>query len=65
MEILAALKAGEVVVTEAGREAARAGLRWNNWSKQNAITGGYLEETDLAHENAAAREAEFRRLVGV
>lgn len=63
MEILAALKAGEVAITEAGKVAYGAGLRWNEWRLGQALTAGYIEETETAATNREEREAEFRRIV--
>jgi hypothetical protein len=65
MEILTAIKAaGEVVITEVGKEAYRSGMKWQNWSVENALISGYLEETETAAVNREAQEAEFRRIVG-
>lgn len=64
MEILRAIKAGEVEITDEGKEAYRKQLQWHHWPVRQALTAGFLEETETAKENAEAREAEFRRLVG-
>lgn len=61
-DILAAIKAGEVVATEAGREAALAGMQWHNWKTSAAVACGYLDETN---NTKAARLVEFTELIGL
>jgi hypothetical protein len=60
--ILAAIKSGDVVVTEDGKAAAN-GLDWTGWRLEQALDAGYIEQTAVAQEREVAQRQELGKLL--